>query len=87
MTALKRAGLQINVRIMKNTSEKVLLNEAVAKMADDMESREIGAIIWNVGQAGFHFIPEIVVNPSIPKMAPALSASRVFTVTTAGSMP
>lgn len=48
---------------MKNTSEKVLLNEAVAKMADDMESREIGAIIWNVGQAGFHFIPEIVVNP------------------------
>jgi len=63
MTALKRAGLQINVRIMKNTSEKVLLNEAVAKMAADMESREIGAIIWNVGQAGFHFIPEIVVDP------------------------
>lgn len=46
---------------MKNTSEKVLLNEAVAKMADDMESREIGAIIWNVGQAGFHFIPEIEI--------------------------
>lgn len=42
----------------------VLLNEAKQRMIEDMTSRGIGAIIWSIPDAGFHYIPEIVVNDS-----------------------
>lgn len=45
---------------MSNTPSD-LLNKALEQMADDMKTREIGAIIWSVPDAGFHYIPEIVV--------------------------
>lgn len=38
-----------------------LLLKAKSQMAEDMKAREIGAIIWSVADAGFHYIPEIVV--------------------------
>ena len=44
---------------MKDTNEKALLQEALQRMAEDMDDRDIDAIIWNIAQAGFHFIPEI----------------------------
>lgn len=42
--------------------ENNLLYQAKIKMADDMKSRGIGAIIWSIPDAGFHFIPELVIN-------------------------
>ena len=33
--------------------------KAKSRLADDMRQREIGAIIWNIAEAGFHYIPEI----------------------------
>ena len=38
-----------------------LIAQAKDKLAEDMRVRDIGAIIWNNGEAGFHFIPEVVV--------------------------
>lgn len=47
---------------MENTSEnKNLLEKALQSMVDDMKIREIGAIIWSVADAGFHYIPEILI--------------------------
>ena len=37
-----------------------MISKAKEQLAEDMRSRDIAAIIWNVGEAGFHFIPEIV---------------------------
>ena len=37
-----------------------LLAEAKKELMADMADRNIGAIIWNVQTAGFHYIPEIV---------------------------
>lgn len=45
---------------MTNTTPD-LLAKAKAQMAEDMKAREIGAIIWSIPDAGFHFIPEILV--------------------------
>lgn len=39
-----------------------LLAEAKMRMIDDMVARGIGAIIWNVADAGFHYIPEILLS-------------------------
>lgn len=38
-----------------------LLLKAKEQMLEDMKTREIGAIIWSVPDAGFHYIPEIMV--------------------------
>lgn len=38
-----------------------LLAQAQQAMADDMKARGIGAIIWDNAQAGFHFMPAVVV--------------------------
>ena len=45
---------------MSNTSPH-LLEKAKTQMAEDMKAREIGAIIWSVPDAGFHYIPEVTV--------------------------
>lgn len=47
---------------MKNTENQNLLHKALHQLADDMKTREIGAIIWNLPEASFHFIPELVVS-------------------------
>lgn len=45
---------------MANTKEsQELLDKAKSRIVEDMEVREIGAIIWNLANAGFHYIPEI----------------------------
>ena len=44
-----------------NDTNTDLLTKAKAQMAEDMKTREIGAIIWSIPDAGFHFIPEILV--------------------------
>lgn len=49
---------------MKNTNSKNDLNKALHQLAEDMKAREIGAIIWNLPEAGFHFIPELEVSDS-----------------------
>ncbi len=46
------------------TQTNPLLTQALQKMADDMAVREIGAIIWSIADANFHYIPEIVVTDS-----------------------
>lgn len=45
---------------MKNDKETTLLDQAKEQMIADMKQRGIGAIIWNVAEAGFHYIPEIM---------------------------
>lgn len=37
-----------------------LLQKAKQGIADDMASREIGAIIWDNSTAGFHYLPDVV---------------------------
>lgn len=49
---------------MKDTKPRSELHQALRQLADDMKSREIGAIIWNIPDAGFHFIPEISLTES-----------------------
>lgn len=39
----------------------VLLSEAKHHIIDDMQQKEIGAILWDNSRAGFHFIPEVAV--------------------------
>lgn len=61
---------------MENRNETAdILSHAKQKMAEDMKAREIGAIIWSIPDAGFHFIPEIVVTN------PADGSSRTVRVT------
>lgn len=52
--------------IMENNekSVKALLAQAKQGIAADMESRGIGAILWDNSTAGFHQIPEIVHHSS-----------------------
>lgn len=38
-----------------------LLLQARKGIAEDMESREIGAIIWDNASAGFHYLPDVSV--------------------------
>lgn len=50
---------------MKDTmTNEAKSNELVARakkqLCEDMEDRGIGAILWDNGTAGFHYIPEIV---------------------------
>ncbi len=47
---------------MNNTNTNALLDQAKGRMVDDMKGRQIGAIIWSLESAGFHYIPEIVVS-------------------------
>lgn len=47
---------------MKNTDSQDLLNKALHQLAEDMKAREIGAIIWNIPEASFHYIPELEVS-------------------------
>lgn len=49
---------------MKDTmTNEAKSNELVARakkqLCEDMEDRGIGAILWDNGTAGFHYIPEI----------------------------
>lgn len=46
---------------MKNMQSQNELHQALHRLADDMRVREIGAIIWNLPEAGFHYIPELMV--------------------------
>ena len=46
-----------------------LLLKAKEQMLEDMKTREIGAIIWSVPDAGFHYIPEIMVTSQREDMA------------------
>lgn len=47
---------------MENTQDTaMLLEKAKQQMAEDMKARGIGAIIWSIPAAGFHYIPEILV--------------------------
>lgn len=44
-----------------NTSSNTLFNQAIERLRDDMQTREIGAILWDNATAGFHYIPEITL--------------------------
>ncbi len=44
-----------------NTSASKLFSEAINRLKEDMQAREIGAIIWDNASAGFHYIPETTV--------------------------
>lgn len=46
---------------MKTTTTG-LLDKAKSQMAQDMKARELGAVIWDNASAGFHFIPELIIN-------------------------
>lgn len=35
-----------------------LFQQAIRRLTDDMQTREIAAILWDNATAGFHFIPE-----------------------------
>lgn len=39
-----------------------LFAKAKADLAEDMQARGIGAIIWDNSQAGFHFIPSVMLS-------------------------
>lgn len=38
-----------------------LLDKARQDLINDMKSREIGAIVWDLSSVGFHYIPEVRV--------------------------
>lgn len=44
-----------------DNAARALFSQAIARIADDMRDREIGAILWNNSTAGFHYIPEVTV--------------------------
>lgn len=50
---------------MENTtttgSENRLLDNAKIQLGEDMSARGMGAIIWNLREAGFHYLPEVTV--------------------------
>lgn len=50
---------------MENTitgaQEAPILDNAMRQMAQDMEARGLGAIIWNLREAGFHYLPVVTI--------------------------
>ncbi len=48
-----------NTKTYRNSVNQLLAN-AKQELAANMADRNIGAIIWNLQTAGFHYIPEIV---------------------------
>lgn len=51
---------------MENTQNQTqgadrLLDKAIADLVADMQSREIGAIIWDNSTAGFQYLPEVTL--------------------------
>lgn len=40
-----------------------LLAKAKADLAEDMKSRDLGAVIWDNATADFHYLPEITLPP------------------------
>lgn len=54
---------------MENTNgrEGDLVTKAEHDLLKDMAQREIAAIIWDVEEAGFHFIPEVELDDSTPE--------------------
>ena len=52
----------------KNTNATAdLLAKAQNDLMKNMAEREIAAIIWDVEEAGFHFIPEVELEDSTPE--------------------
>lgn len=49
---------------MKNTDKdpKGLFGKAVKEIKEDMVNRGLGAILWDVSTAGFHYMPEVTVD-------------------------
>lgn len=48
---------------MENTQNTpALLDKALEALIDDMKSREIGAIIWDLSQVGFQYLPEVTLS-------------------------
>lgn len=48
-----------DTRTYRDSAGRLLLN-AKAELLADMEERNMGAIIWDLARAGFHYVPEIV---------------------------
>lgn len=48
---------------MKNTEKAPnrLFDKAVKEMKEDMVNRGLGAILWDLSTAGFHYMPEVTV--------------------------
>lgn len=44
-----------------NPTSSKLFSEAIQRLADDMDVRGLGAILWDNSTAGFHYIPETTV--------------------------
>lgn len=59
---------------------KGMLQNAKQEMIDDMKSRGIGAIVWDVATAGFPYLPEIVhrstKNPDKTRVAEIMGLYR-----------
>lgn len=52
----------------KNTNAVAdLLAKAKTDLMKNMADREIAAIVWDVDEAGFHFIPEVELEDSTPE--------------------
>ena len=43
------------------TASGKLFDQAISRLMEDMQVREIGAILWDNATAGFHYIPETTV--------------------------
>lgn len=59
---------------MENTQNQAsavnpLLNRAQQDLIEDMKSREIGAIIWDLSTVGFRFIPEVTLGDKTERVA------------------
>lgn len=51
----------------KTNASAALLANAKAELIANMAEKEIAAIIWDVEEAGFHYIPEIELEDSTPE--------------------
>ena len=51
----------------KTNATADLLRKAQTDLQKDMADKGIAAIIWDVEEAGFHFIPEVELEDSTPE--------------------
>ncbi|MCM1320386.1 MAG: hypothetical protein NC217_08435 [Muribaculaceae bacterium] len=54
----------MNKEMRNQADAQVLFERAKEDIALDMKSRDIGAIMWDNAQAGFHYPPEVTVTNS-----------------------
>lgn len=66
--------------IMDKNNEAVadLLSKAKSDLLKDMENRDLGAVIWDLSDAGFHYLPELSLPTDDPENPEVVGITGIY---------